>query len=86
MTTRSLSAIIFGIVIFIELLVFITLPNITKRVEDGNTKGFFSGYATVTDNAAKQDRNIKYIVIIGATAVIGAIVTFSLKNEKTEKK
>jgi uncharacterized protein involved in response to NO len=84
MNPRSLAAIIFAVILAIELLIFMSLSDVTTRQSTGKS-GFFASYETVTNRAATESQNQKYMVLIGATAVIGAIVTFSLPNKKTKK-
>lgn len=86
MNKRSLFASIFGIIIAIELISFMLQPTPYKQVRNGEKKtGLFSGYDTVTDYDAQKNTNTKFIVVIGATLLIGALITFNIPNTKIDK-
>lgn len=83
MSKRNISAIVFAIIVAIELIMFVTDTAPTKTVSTGQ-KGFFASSTTVIDHESRQDRNQKFITVIGATVLIGGILTFALPNKKKE--
>lgn len=85
MTYRTLSALVFALIVFVEIMAFTNQDTPYKQVENGQKKGFFSGYDTVIDKDARDASSQKHMVTIGATVLIGGIVTFAIPNSKIKK-
>ncbi|MDQ0896305.1 MULTISPECIES: hypothetical protein [unclassified Paenibacillus] len=84
MTKRSLSAIILSIIIAIEIFSFLnaTVPTKVLPRKEGSTSSLFG--ATVVDKAAQSRQNSNYGFLIGATIIVGGIITFLLSDNKIE--
>lgn len=84
MTYRSLSGILVVIAVVVELYFFMNAPDPTKTEQTG--LGKWIGSRVVVDYEAKQSREQKYMILIGATVIAGGVLTFSLPNRKIELK
>lgn len=82
MNARSITALIFAVIVFVEIMIFINAPTPTVTVKTGTT--LFGSTQSVTDYKAQSDSNVKYAVVIGSTILIGAIITFSLPSSSTK--
>jgi hypothetical protein len=79
MNVRLAVAAVFLIIVIIEIALFLMAGTPTTYERSGNT--LFGGTTTVNyDAKSAQDR--MYMIIIGATILIGAVVTFSIPQEK----
>jgi hypothetical protein len=84
---RVLSAIVFSLIIAIELLLLLNAPTPTESVITGKRKegSLFAPTKQVINYEAQNSLYTKYGIIIGATTLVGAIVTFSLANKNKER-
>jgi hypothetical protein len=82
MNPRMISALIFAVIIAVEILLFSTQSEPTKLVNNPGGSGLFGSKKTVVDFEAQESKNIQYGMIVLGTAAIGAIVTFSIKQKK----
>lgn len=74
MTQRSIASIVFAVIVLIELYFFFN--------ESTPMTGSWYGNDLSVNNEAVKNQNMSYGILIGATILIGAIVTFSLPNKK----
>lgn len=94
MTYRSLSAIVFAVIIVIELVVFMNLEA-PKIRSDRETTGsglskFVSQFEVAHEAQTNQNEKYmiligKYMILIGTTLIVGGIVTFAMPNKKINK-
>lgn len=73
---RTLSACIFALIVAVELYFFLQSP--TPMKNETSALGKWIAQNRVIDLDAKKDQNTKYSIIIGATILVGGIVTFSI--------
>lgn len=87
MTHRSLSVIIFAVIIVIELIVFMNLDTPTIRSDRETTGSGLSKFVSQfkVDHEAQTNQNEKYMILIGATLIVGGIVTFAMPNKNIWK-
>lgn len=87
LTYRSLSAIVFAVIIVIELVVFMNLDAPKIRSDRETTGSGLSGFVSQfeVDHEAQTNQNEKYMILIGTTLIVGGIVTFAMPNKKINK-
>jgi len=81
MTPRTISAIIFAIIVAIEIVLFAAQPTPLRYVRNPNAVGGFSASYSTIDYEAQQNQSIKFIGVIAATILVGGLVTFSLPSK-----
>jgi hypothetical protein len=80
MTYRSLGAIVFAIIIAVEIFLFLQTTPTFKTETTGSGK--WIGSKQVIDYQSEKGTNFKYAVIIGSTVIFGGIVILSTPNTK----
>lgn len=78
MSFRSIAAIILSVVVIVELIFFFNAPTPVTRTSSTDT--LFGGSSEI-DYAAQTNQTIMYVILIGATIVVGSIITFSLPKK-----
>lgn len=79
--TRTKAAILFSIILIIEMFYFYGEPMIVKKTGE-STGGLFSVDETAIDYAASMYRTEKMKIVIMTTAFISFLVTYSLPSKK----
>ena len=86
MTQKTLSAIVFSVLLAIELFSYMSQGELKKTIVTGERKGFFGGTSTVRDTDAEKDREKNALMLMGVTVLAGALITFTLPDKKIGKK
>jgi hypothetical protein len=77
---RTISALVFAAIVVVEIVFFLQAKPVYQTIpgERIGESHFSSSPKTIIDYNAQKDTNTKYAVIIGATILIGGVVTFSI--------
>lgn len=76
---RLISAIIFGLIVAFELYYYINLPTPYTTTVVG--EGKWKARKEIIDEVRINNQNTKYLILIGATLVVGTVVTFAIPSD-----
>lgn len=94
MTYRGVVSILFALIVAVEVFFFVRYDVPVNVLTSKETQSSGSGFTrfsnssttekTIIDKSPQEARNQKYIIMIGATIIVGAIVTFAFPNHRLQ--